>query len=138
MKYSFITQHKNTYPISLQCQVLGVKRSAYYQYIARRTSHKKDKNHQEMLEWIENIAESSDHTYDSRRIKKALNILGYSVSRNKPRKLMLEAGVSVKQRKKYKVTTNSNHKQAVFEKLLERQFDVAQTDQAYAADVTYI
>jgi transposase-like protein len=24
VKYSFITQHKNAYPISLQCQVLGV------------------------------------------------------------------------------------------------------------------
>ncbi|MCU7899625.1 MAG: hypothetical protein KZQ61_14505 [Candidatus Thiodiazotropha sp. (ex Lucinoma aequizonata)] len=41
---------------------------------------------------------------------------------------MREAGISVKQRKKYKVTTNSNHKQPVFENLLERQFDVAQTD----------
>ncbi|MCU7887147.1 MAG: hypothetical protein KZQ59_01960 [Candidatus Thiodiazotropha sp. (ex Lucinoma aequizonata)] len=50
MKYSFITQHKNTRPISLQCQVLGVQRSAYYQYIARQTSHKEDKNHQKMLE----------------------------------------------------------------------------------------
>ncbi|MCU7903291.1 MAG: hypothetical protein KZQ66_15905 [Candidatus Thiodiazotropha sp. (ex Lucinoma aequizonata)] len=50
MKYSFITQHKNICPISLQCQVLSVKRSAYYQYIARKTSHKEDKNHQEMLE----------------------------------------------------------------------------------------
>ncbi|MCU7894118.1 MAG: IS3 family transposase [Candidatus Thiodiazotropha sp. (ex Lucinoma aequizonata)] len=127
MKYSFITQHKNTCPISLQCQVLGVKRSAYYQYMARQTSHKEEKNHQEMLEWIEDIAESSDHIYSSRRIKKVLNILGYPVSRNKARKLMWEAGVSVKQRKRYKVTSNSKHKQSVFEKLLERQFDVAQT-----------
>ncbi|MCU7881642.1 MAG: hypothetical protein KZQ66_15260 [Candidatus Thiodiazotropha sp. (ex Lucinoma aequizonata)] len=39
-------------------QVLGVKRSVYYQYIARKTSHKEEKNHQEMLEWIEDIAES--------------------------------------------------------------------------------
>ncbi|MCU7882367.1 MAG: hypothetical protein KZQ66_04810 [Candidatus Thiodiazotropha sp. (ex Lucinoma aequizonata)] len=67
-----------------------------------------------------------------------MNILGYPVNRNKARKLMREGAVSVKQRKKYKVTTNSNHKQPVFENLLERRFDVAQTDQAYAADVTYI
>ncbi|MCU7910928.1 MAG: hypothetical protein KZQ63_01655 [Candidatus Thiodiazotropha sp. (ex Lucinoma aequizonata)] len=45
---------------------------------------------------------------------------------------MREVGLSVKQCKKYKVTTNSNHKQPVFENLLERQFDVVQTDQAYA------
>ncbi|MCU7896608.1 MAG: hypothetical protein KZQ66_07060 [Candidatus Thiodiazotropha sp. (ex Lucinoma aequizonata)] len=46
--------------------------------------------------------------------------MGDPVGRNKARKLMREAGVSVKQRKKYKVTTNSNHKQPVFENLLER------------------
>gem|GEM_PF-3568520 len=27
MKYSFITQHKNTFPVRLMCQVLGVDRS---------------------------------------------------------------------------------------------------------------
>jgi putative transposase len=30
VKYSFITQHKNTYPIRLMCQVLGVSRNDYY------------------------------------------------------------------------------------------------------------
>ncbi|MCU7897810.1 MAG: IS3 family transposase [Candidatus Thiodiazotropha sp. (ex Lucinoma aequizonata)] len=91
-----------------------------------------------MLEWIKDIAESSDHTYSSRRITKALNILGYSVSRNKARKLMREAGVSVKQRKKQKVTTNSNHKQPVFKNLLERQFDVAQTDQELLSNLLFM
>ncbi|MCU7881641.1 MAG: IS3 family transposase [Candidatus Thiodiazotropha sp. (ex Lucinoma aequizonata)] len=62
----------------------------------------------------------SDHTYGSRRIKKTLNILGYPVSLKKARKLMQKAGVSVKQRKRYKVSTNSNQKQPVFENLLER------------------
>jgi putative transposase len=46
--------------------------------------------------------------------------------------------VSVGQRKKYKVTTNSNHQQPVFDNLVQRQFDVPQIDQVYAADVTYI
>jgi len=91
-----------------------------------------------MLEWVKDIAESSKYSYGSRRMKKALNALGYPVSRNKARKLMREAGVQVRHRKKFKVTTNSNHKQPVFDNLLNRQFDVAQTDQAYVADVTYI
>jgi transposase InsO family protein len=63
-----------------------------------------------MLEWVQDIAESSGYSYGSRRMKKALNALGFPVSRNKARKLMREAGVQVRHRKKYKVTTNSNHK----------------------------
>ena len=50
-----------------------------------------DPDHQEMLEWVQDIAKSSDYTYGSRRMKKALNVLGYPVSRDKARKLMREA-----------------------------------------------
>jgi putative transposase len=138
VKYSFITQHKNTYPISLQCQVLGVGRNGYYHYQASQASKADDSKHQEMLEWVKKIAESSDYSYGSRRMKKALNALSFPVSRNKARKLMREAGVQVRQRKKYKVTTNSNHKQPVYDNLVERKFDVSKTDQVYAADITYV
>ena len=138
MKYSFITQHKNTYPICLQCQVLGVGRSGYYKYQANKANKPDDAERQEMIEWIKDPAESSEYSYGSRRMKKALNVLGFPVSRNKARKLMREAGVQVRHRKKFKVTTNSNHKQPVFDNLVNRQFDIAQTDQVYVADVTYI
>ena len=138
MKYSFITQHKNTYPISLQCRVLGVCRSGYYHYLANVANKPADPVHLEMLSWVRGIAESSRYSYGSRRMKKALNALGYPVSRNSARKLMREAGVQVRHRKKFKVTTNSDHKQPVFDNLLNRQFYVPQTDQVYASDVTYI
>lgn len=138
MKYAFITQHKNTYPIRLQCQVLGVSRQCYYHY-RRHTENKPiDPEHGEMLEWVNKIAQASDDTYGSRRMKEAMNCLGYPISRNKARKLMREAGVQVRHRKKYKVTTNSNHKQPVFDNLVERQFDVPEPDRVYAADITYI
>ena len=51
---------------------------------------------------------------------------------------MKEAEVQVRHRKKYKVTTNSNHKQPVFDNLVKRQFDVPEPDQVYVADITYI
>ena len=91
-----------------------------------------------MLDWAKDIAKSSRYSYGSRRMKKALNALGYPVSRHKARKLMREADVKARQRKKFKVTTNSNHKHPVFDNLLKRQFDVPQIDQVYASDVTYI
>lgn len=138
MKYSFITQHKNAYPIGLQCQVLGVSRSGYYYYQKHIATRPLDPVHQEMIDFVKKIAENSNHSYGSRRMKKALNALGFPVSRNKARKLMKEAGVSVRQRKKYKVTTNSNHKRPVFENLVKRDFAVSQPDRVYAGDVTYI
>jgi len=138
MKYAFITQHKNTWPVYLQCQVLGVTRSGYYRWQALEDSRQPDSEHEEMLGWVKDLAASSKYSYGSRRMKAALNALGCPVSRNKARKLMREAGVQVRHRKKYKVTTDSNHKQPVFDNLLDRQFDVSQPDQVYASDITYL
>jgi len=138
MKYLFIAQHKKTWPVDLMCRLLGVTRGGYYGYHQRHRGREDDLYRQELLEAVRDLAEASDYSYGSRRMKKALNILSYPTSRNKARKLMKEAGVQVKHRKKYKVTTNSNHKQPVFDNVLDRQFDVAQPDQVYVGDITYL
>ncbi len=137
VKYSFITQHKNTYPIRLMCRVLGVSRNGYYSYQssdARNT----DPEHEELLDWVRRIDRESDHCYGSRRMKRALNALGYLISRQKAIKLMREADVQVRHRKKYKVTTNSKHKQPVFDNLVDRHFDVEQPNEVYVGDITYL
>jgi len=45
---------------------------------------------------------------------KALRALGYRVGRHQARSLMREAGVWVRYRRRYRVTTESNHRKAVF------------------------
>jgi putative transposase len=138
VKYGFITQHKKTWPVSLMCQVLGVSRVNYYRYEKRQSEIEPDPQYDEMIEWVEKIADASDFTYGVRRMKRALNALGYPVGKQRTRALMKAAGVSVKRRKKYKVTTNSNHKQPVFDNVLTRDFATQQPDQAYVSDITYI
>jgi transposase InsO family protein len=49
---------------------------------------------------------------------------------------MQEAGIQVKHRKKYKVTTDSHHPLPVFENQLNRQFTVARPDQVYVCDIS--
>ena len=120
------------------CQVLGVIRQCYYHYRRNRENKPVDPEHQEMLRLVKEVAEASKDTYGSRRMKRALNALGFPISRNKARKLMREADVQVRHRRKYKVTTNSNHKQPVFDNLVQRQFDVPEADRVYVADITYI
>ena len=120
------------------CDVLNITCNGYYSFMRRSLNKPIEPLHEEMLEWVLDIAKASGNTYGSRRMKAAMNALGYPISRNKARKLMKEAGTQVKHQKKYKVTTNSNHKLPVFENLLERQFNVEQPDQAYVSDITYI
>ncbi len=120
------------------CKVLEVNSSNYYSYQKRKTNKIEDPYHDDIIGWIQDIAKFSGYTYGERRIKAALDALSFPMSRYKVAKLMKEAGVWVRSKKKYKVTTNSDHKQPVFDNLLKREFDVAQPDQAYVADITYI
>ncbi len=138
MKYSFIAQHKKTWPVGMMCRLLGVCRSGFYHYQKHRANKPPDPEHQEMLHWVKEDAKATDDNYGSRRMKKALNLLSFPVSRNKARNLMKEAGVKVRHKKKFKVTTNSTHKQPVFDNLVNREFTAHRPDQIYAADVTYV
>ncbi|MDU0355257.1 IS3 family transposase [Paraglaciecola aquimarina] len=137
VKYRFIAQKKKTYPVGTMCRLLGVKRSGYYRY-AKQIIEQTDPTHDDMIDWVKRIAKAAENVYGSRRMKHALNCLGYPVSRQKTRKLMREAGVWVKYRKKYKVIRDSNHNKPLFENILNREFDVSQPDEAYAADITYV
>ena len=48
------------------------------------------------------------------------------------------AGVEAKQKKKFKVTTDSKHNLPIAPNLLDRQFEVQEQDRVYVGDITYI
>ena len=116
------------------CRPLGVTRGGYYRHLNKAV----DYYHLELIEAVQDLAKASDNTYGSRRMKVALGAMSYPVSRNKARRLMKEAGVLVKRRKKFKVTTDSNHVKPLFDNVLDRDFASDVPDQAYVQDITYI
>lgn len=120
------------------CQLLGVTRQGYYSYQKRQTYKPEETVNKELTEWIKKIAESSHYCYGSRRMSKALNGLGYCIGRRKTQRLMKESQIFVRYRKKYKVTTNSQHNYRLYENVLNRNFDVNQANTAYVSDITYI
>lgn len=119
------------------CRVLGVRRNCYYGY-QQRQRNKEAGIECELLDWIKELAQSSKYCYGNRRIKNGLNALGYPIGRNKTRRLMQKAGIFVRYHKKYKATTNSNHKQPVFDNVLNREFHADEPNRAYVSDITYI
>jgi putative transposase len=116
---------------------LEIKHSGYYRWV-KKMNDDIDPIYSEIVKLVKEVAKAAENVYGSRRMKHALNGLGYSVSRPKARKLMNEADVWVKYRKKYKVTTDSNHNKPLFDNLVNRQFDVDSPDQVYVGDITYI
>lgn len=138
MKYSFIAQHKKTWPIDLMCRVLGVKRNGFYSHQKRQAAKPVDPLYEAKLACVKEADVASDSTYGERRMKETLNAAGYAATRGEAKKLMEAAEVKVRHRKKYKITTDSDHQQPVFDNVLDRGFTVDEADRAYVSDITYI
>ncbi|TCV78294.1 hypothetical protein EDE11_12469, partial [Methylomonas methanica] len=51
---------------------------------------------------------------------------------------MRELKLKVRYPKRFKVTTDSNHSEAISPNRLDRQFKVAQPNQVWATDITYV
>jgi putative transposase len=75
----------------MMCQVLGVSRQGYYHYRRNTEARLADPEHQEKLEWVKEIAIASHYTYGRRRMKKAMNVLGFPVTRTMTENLMEDA-----------------------------------------------
>ena len=84
----------------------------------------------ELVAKVRQIHSDTRGSYGSRRISGQLRDDGHDVGRYRARSLMKKAGVSVKRRKKFKRTTDSNHKLPVDPNLLNRQFKVKRPDTA--------
>lgn len=77
-------------------------------------------------------------TYGARRMSNELSASGSPCGRTKAATLMKLATVKAKQKKNYKVTTDSKHKLPVAPNLLKQNFVVSKQDVVYCSDITYI
>jgi transposase InsO family protein len=84
------------------------------------------------------IHQESRKTYGSPRIWDVLVKQGHRVGEHRIARLMRVAGIRAKTMKKWRATTQSNHRLPVAENILNRQFTVAQPNRVWAADLTYI
>lgn len=116
---------------------MNVSRSGFYDFLNRKRL-KPDLQQLQLERKIIEIFESSKGCYGSRRIKDDLVAHGFEIGRFKARRLMKKLGLRVKTTKKYRVTTNSNHKYPVAENILDRKFSPAAANKVWATDITYI
>ena len=137
MKYIFIKNHQQVFPIEKMCKVLEVSSSSYYKWKTKPISNRALKMNL-IKERITFIYFSSKQRYGSPRITIELISLGYQISRVTVAKYMRELGLRSKLCKKFKVTTNSKHNYLVVENILNRAFTVTEPSKVWVSDITYI
>ena len=123
MRCQFVDIEKKVYPIVLICEVMRVSLSGYYSWRSRERSAR-EREDERFIPIIKEAVSVSRRTYGTRRIVEELKANGHSCGRTKVRRLMKLSGISVRRRKKFKVTTDSKHKLPVSPNLLARKFPV--------------
>jgi putative transposase len=139
MKYAFMAQHYGTWPVAVLCEVFDVSRSGFSAYWQRHAVPPIEHDEVALLARVKAIHAETRQRDGSRRMAKQLQADGFTVGRYKARRVRHQAGVAVRRpRQRHPMTTASRHRHAVAPDLLARQFDVAQPDQVWAGDITYL
>ena len=119
------------------CTVLIVSTSGYYNWLKAKVS-KLWLYNQKLSELIRAIFKDSYESYGAPRIKKALEKLGHYVSRPRVARLMKAYGLFARRKRKFRTTTDSNHKYPVAANILNQNFKVSRANQVWVSDITYI
>jgi transposase InsO family protein len=124
----------------VQCRVLGVSVAGYHEHFVRRASAspRRHLSNEALLVHIKAIYAEMKGAYGWPRIWKELLARGIRVGKDRVQKLMHLHGIRAKGKKRFKVTTDSNHKLAISPNLLNREFAVKVPDRAWVGDITYI
>ena len=137
VKYDFIGTHANDFPVKLLCRQLGVQRSAYYDWRAQPGKLIAPEE-LALRRRMKELFAASRGSLGSRMMMKNLRQEGFEIGRDKTRRLMKSLQLKVKQKRKFKVTTDSNHKLPVATNVLNREFSPSAPNQAWGSDITYL
>jgi putative transposase len=152
VKYRFVDEHRDVWPVRVMCRVLGVSASGYYAWRARGESPRARANHA-LLGTVRAIHAESDGAYGAPRVHAVLHSHGRRVGRrgrraNRPvdgspderiARLMRRAGLrglaAIPRRVR---TTDSRHDHPIAPNRLRRNFTATAPNQVWLADLTYV
>jgi putative transposase len=141
VRYAFIERHRRIWPISVQCRVLRVSVSGFYQHRSRRRriAHRRHLSDAALLAHISAVYAEHRGAYGWPRIWRELINRGIRVGKRRVQRLMQQHGVRARGKRRFRVvTTDSRHDLPIAQNLLNRNFTPAAPNQVWSGDITYI
>lgn len=119
------------------CKTFDISRSSYY-YWENNPQSRTDAENEVLVQEMKTIFKNSRETYGVKRIQAELLSKGLKIGHNRIAKLKQENNIYPKIKRKYKVTTDSNHNNKIEPNLLERDFYAKKPYEKLVSDITYI
>lgn len=132
-----IKKNKNNFPVRMMCSMLSVSPSGYYDWRDRPLSLRAQENVL-LADKIKTIFDEEHSRAGAKRIAKRLKAEGTQVSHHRVARIMRSNSWRAKAAKKFKATTNSNHKLPVALNLLQQNFIASKPNEKWVSDITYI
>jgi transposase InsO family protein len=125
------------YPVPLMSEILGVSASGYYAWLTRPPSKRAQEETRLEVE-IRAAHKRTRQSFGPERLQHDLAANGIKVGVCRIKHIRKKLGISCKQKKKFKATTDSSHTLPVAENLVDQQFKVSAPNRVWVTDITYI
>lgn len=124
------------YPVAMMSKVLGVSNSGYYKWLKNQSD--KTLQSRQLDEHIDKAFKKSHMNYGSPRIAQYLMEKGVQCSKTTVARRMQHLNLVARPKRRYVVTTDSDHDFKIAENLLQRNFEVEQINKFWVSDITYV
>jgi transposase InsO family protein len=135
MRFAFIAAEKANHTVAILCRCLRVTRSGFYAWAARPPSAHAQRDTQLRVK-VRAFFAASGNVYGRPRIWKDLAEDGEAVSEKRVGRLMREDGLRGRTRRRFKLTTMSDHEDPIAPNLLDRAFTADEPNQRWVSDTT--
>jgi transposase InsO family protein len=130
-------KHKRLFPTAVMCRVLKISTSGYYDSLKRLPGGQMVRRRSIAQAATVSYFESN-RIYGHRKVHEDLLAEGVICCRETVRRIMRDIGLYSRIKRKFTVTTDSNHALKIAENILNRDFTAKSANQKWAADITYI
>ena len=137
MKFRFIEEQKVAFAVTRLCEMLSVSPAGFYAWCIRPESARAKEDRLLALKVAEAHARGWGK-YGSPRVHRELKKQDIDISRKRVIRLMQEQGLVGRPKKKFVVTTNSNHELEIAPNVLDRDFTASAPNLKWAGDITYL
>jgi putative transposase len=140
VKYAWITQHRDSYPVSVMCHALAVSMSGYYAAQGREPSPRA-RRRERIDAAVRQVHAASHGVYGSHKIARELAQHDEleTACRNTVARAMREMGLKSRVSKGFTpTTTQSDPTRAPAPNVLDRDFTATRPNEKWATDITYL
>jgi transposase InsO family protein len=123
--------------VSVLCRVFDVSKSGYHAFVSRPPSKRAQENAR-LEVTIHAAHQRTRQTYGPERLQDELKDDGFKAGVARIKRLRKKLGIRCKQVRKFKATTNSNHKLPVAQNLLDQKFVTSRPNEVWVTDITYV